>query len=70
LKDKLVDIHKALDVLNKALEGKEYMAGNRVTLADIITGAYLVIPYSKVRRVYHKVQDYIGDCIGDSIAIL
>jgi elongation factor 1-gamma len=43
-----VDLAKALQVLNEHLNGKAYLVGNQITLADIVVASTLLYPFKLV----------------------
>lgn len=62
------DLAKALKVLNDHLNGKTYIVGNQITLADIVVASTLLYPFKLVAdqsylKPYDKVLSWFTNCV-------
>lgn len=62
------DLAAALDILNKHLEGKEFIVNSQVTLADITIASALVYPFKlvcdgKFLKPYGNVTAWFKRCV-------
>lgn len=62
------DLAKALKVLNDHLNGKSYIVGNQITLADIVVASALLYPFKLVTdpsylKPYENVLSWFTNCV-------
>jgi len=65
-----IDLIKALEIMNAGLEGKKFLVGNRITLADIINVVVLkavftlLIPLAELKHV-SNVVGWFKNCVAE-----